>query len=226
MKYDRISARSLVVFLGLAVSMVAAACGGENGDGQRDAESRDTVRERLNQTDRRLRGAFRVMRADRRAVDELPSGLASEARTLGMDPLAARLAYDLGTSHLYAMTGGDRFCVMDSRRVLTNCWPKGDVLRGAAGMAALCAPNLAPGTIQLAGIVPDGVSRVTVIRPDRRDVTVPVDRNAWLAVLPGKDPLPLTVRWRGSGRVERHLSGIPDGTTYERCGAHKAPPSS
>lgn len=204
---------------------MAAGCGGTaETDGSRASGTRAAPRSGSS-LDARLRARFHVLRRARTTLDQLPAGF--DLTRFPVDRNSTRLAYSHGISHLYAGDAGSQVCLLDSRDVINNCWSKRDVLAGNATMAALCARNLPHGKIELAGLVPDGVSRVTVVRPGRRDVSVEVDENAWLALLTGGDPLPLIVRWRRSGRVEQHLSGIPEGTKYEGCSAQEpvAPPA-
>jgi hypothetical protein len=168
--------------------------------------------------DRGVRAAFEIERTPRRTVDELPPAVAADARRLGMDPSTARFAGDAGTSHLFVAAGRQRLCVIDSRQVLTNCWPKAEVLRGGAGMAALCAANLPPGTVELAGLVPDGVTSVRFRAPDGKVIARHPSRNLWRAIVRSRNPLPVLVVWRRYGRTTRHPTGIPARVRAAKCG--------
>lgn len=212
----------MVTLVGLSLVFLTAGCGQPGSHHQEPGVApAGTVRERPNTVDRALRHAFRILRTRRRAVDELPSGLALEARRLGMNPMSARLAHGWGIARMYVVAGGAQMCVVDSRQVLTDCWSKADALHGAAGMAAICAPNLAPRTIQLAGLVPDGVTSVTIAVPRARKVTAYPSLNVWTAVLPARNPLPLTAVWRRHGRTERHATGIPPGIRAGQCAGER-----
>lgn len=198
----------------LCLCGAAAGCGGDPNRSRAHARAHERV-------DAQLRADFAVLRRPRTTADRLRPGIAADR--FAVDPRATRLAYGRGTSQLFAAQAGGQVCLLDSRDVVSNCWPKRRVLAGDASVAALCARNLPQGTIQLAGLVPDGVERVTVVLPGRPDLSVRVAENAWLAFTPARDPLPLTLRWRLGDRVQRRPSGIPVGTTYEGCDAAPRP---
>ena len=172
--------------------------------------------------DVKLDRRFEVLRRPTNPGDRPPPLIArqSESISYSTDSSTARLIYASGTFRLYVVLGDEMLCLFDTREIVTNCWAKRDVLRGEANVATLCTRNLAPGTIQLAGIVPDSVERVRIaLASSDPERTVAARGNVWLATLPAVDPLPLFLHWIGSGWTQRHSTGIPKGVKVAPCGA-------
>jgi hypothetical protein len=111
-------------------------------------------------------------------------------------------------------------CLLDAAELVSNCWPRATALRGDANVVALCAPRLAHRTIQVSGVMPDGVRQVTVLRRTFANTTVPVHNNVYVAILPAGNPLPLWVRYRRHGRTQRHPTGVSHDYRQKPCAAN------
>jgi hypothetical protein len=160
----------------------------------------------------RLRRSFGIMRRVSRRADHLPGGVLPPTyeSEFGARPAAARLAYvEAGEVGLYVIPGEGWVCLVGSDGITSNCWSLDTVLAGDASAAALCAPHLPPGMIELAGLVPDGVSRVTLRRPNGIEMVAPVRGNVFVANTTSASPLPRIVHWTRHGHRETHSSGLP-----------------
>lgn len=140
------------------------------------------------------------------------------AERFGIRATDAHLAFVARAAPLYVVGGSRGICLLDGANRLTNCWATHVVLDGDAEVANLCPlPRNIARTIELAGILPDGVGRVVIHRPRHRPQSIQVVNNAFVADLPAGDPLPTAVSWMHHGRYEEHPSGIPRGTRQGRC---------
>jgi hypothetical protein len=162
----------------------------------------------------------------RSAHDELPQGTLAPSTTSSfhLHPKRARLAHTHTRQRLYLIPGEHWLCLASDDQTIFSCWSPHDIAAGIATTAALCSPNLPRGTIELAGLLPDGVPRVSIERPHMPNITIPVHTNVFLANLPADEPLPLQVHWQTHGHNETRPSGIPPGTTTDNCNTPPTPP--
>ena len=168
-----------------------------------------------------------VFRNPQDPADELPPhALPLEfQRQFGIEPDSVRVAHQVRASPILVARGSRGYCLIDAAGIVTNCWSTAVVNRGAATVASLCGAGLSPNTIQLAGLVPNKVRNVGIVRGRRVVRTVPVVNNVFVAVLRAGDPLPYYLAYSGPGfEGVRRSTGIPRSMKYERCGAsHEIP---
>lgn len=203
-----------------AVAVVLSACGSSaapRDDVQRTASASPTSA--VHARDRLRLSVFRAPRGDNSQLTGI--------RQLIPKPLVAKFRIDFSTARfamvaraqpLFVVRGAHAYCLVDRARSLTNCWSEETTRSGDASVTSICSPQLPPDIIEVGGVVPNGVRTVTILRGGRfTDETVGVRNNVFVAVLPAGDPLPLRLRWNGTG--PRHSTGVPAGTTYSACGA-------
>lgn len=166
---------------------------------------------------------FGVFRGSRGARDELPGGmiLAPVAAGLGLDLAASRYSRDFDGRPAYLVPGRDFVCLYSFNEAVGSCWKPAIIRRGLAIASALCGPGLDSGHVATFGLVPDGVSEVTIVRTNVPSVTVPVEGNVFVGLSSSETPLPMQVAWEERGRRVVRSSGIPPAVAREGCGASR-----
>jgi hypothetical protein len=187
-----------VVALGaLAVSGVAAvAQDGETAPGQGVAQ--------VTSIDPEARDAMAMLDSTRTATDALPAAVArplDENADFGMNPDLSRLAIGNATRSVYVIPADGHVCAALASGDSTNlsCPETAQVADGTSGATTVTVDG---GSIAIYGIVPDGVSTVTVKTGTSTSTAVGVDHNAYYTVVPGGTAL-RSVSYTGpSGEVE------------------------
>jgi hypothetical protein len=165
--------------------------------------------------------SFAVLRQGHKPSSSTSGGLPPEVEeTYGIALGNARLATVVDGAPLLVAPGERGLCLIDAAEAVTNCWSTETALGGDAIVSSLCSPGRRHGSITVAGLVPNGVSRVTVKRRHFGNATVPVRHNVFAASLPGGNPLPLKATWEQQGRRETHSTGIPPNARFRKCVVH------
>jgi hypothetical protein len=154
----------------------------------------------------------------RRPPQAPPPGVVPQANVdvLGADRHRARLAMQRPDVSVYLVPARDSVCLQTSTRRAGNCFRVEDAIRGTAS-SVMCSPNLPPGQIDLAGIIPDGARSVTVHREGGATLRVPVTGNVFVYSIPFGSPVPLTMSWTSGGKRYETLAGIDPDEAKEPC---------
>jgi hypothetical protein len=157
-----------------------------------------------------LRRDFALFRRAVSARDHLPPRLVSAdaVRRLALDPAAARLVYRGAFNRIYAVPGQRAICLFDTRAASSPCWPRATVAKGMAVSTSFCPPSLPAGTMEMVGLVPDGVRKVGVVMEDRRRRIVPIVHNFFLLDVRFARSLPSRLTWRRQGEVHDQTAGV------------------
>jgi hypothetical protein len=154
---------------------------------------------------------FALFRRAASPRDRLPPQLTpppAAVRRLALDIGAAKLAYSGVVNRIYAVPGGRAVCLFDTMGVSSTCWPPATVAKGMAVNTNLCPPGLPPRTMQMVGLLPDGIRRAWVVMEDGRRKVAPVTHNLFLLNLPFDQSLPARLIWRRGANVHNQIAGI------------------
>ena len=155
-----------------------------------------------------LRLGRRYMSVLRGAGEPLPRGLVGsvQRREYGTGQ-RGWYATSVGLAGIYLVPARQHLCLFSTNHVSSNCFPLDQVAQGSAS-SVVCSPYLQPGTIEFAGIVPDGAHAVTVIRQHRERLRVPVVHNVFVFDIPQQSAIPRAIAWRADGTRHRIPPGI------------------
>jgi hypothetical protein len=147
------------------------------------------------------------------------AGLVAEeiVARLGLSLSEARLARTT-PSRLYAIPGEKAVCLLDLNGVSSPCWTPATVEEGKAVSTSFCAQHLPAGELQMVGLVPDGVSTVSILREDGSRATARVKYNVFVAQLSSDGALPTRLAWKGAGGVHNQIAGVSPRIARQPCG--------
>lgn len=154
---------------------------------------------------------FALFRRAANSRDRLPPQLAPPLAAIsrfGLDMGAAKLAYSGVVNRIYAVPGGRAVCLFDTMGVSSTCWPPATVAKGMAVNTSLCPPSLPAHTMQMVGLLPDGIRRAWVVMEDGRRKAAPVTHNLFLLNLLFGRSLPARLIWRRGTEVHNQIAGI------------------
>lgn len=162
---------------------------------------------------------FSVFRGSRTDRDKIPEDLVPThvATTLALDLSAARFSRTLNGSPLFLVPSVRITCLFGKNRAVGSCWPTRTVVEQRATTTTLCGPGLSKRHIVTFGIVPDGVKRVTVMRPDGSGATAVVKGNIFVARSASTPPLPHQISWVSDSKQIVRSTGIPPDVARSGC---------
>lgn len=162
---------------------------------------------------------FSLLRRETRGSDRLPDGLVADelVARLGLDLSGTKLVRAAPLSRIYAVPGRKAICLLDTSGVSSPCWPPGTVEEGKAVSTSFCSRRLPAGLLQIVGVVPDGVSAVSIVRNDGTRATARVKHNVFLVRLAKGAPLPSRIAWSRAGRVHSQTAGVSPRLARTHC---------
>lgn len=196
----------LCIAMALAAALLYGCGGGSAAQGEATAAARPTPAQReIHDT---LRLSRRYMSVLRGPGKRLPRGLvgSGERREYGVGE-RGWYATSAGLAGIYLVPARQHLCLLSTNHASSNCFPLDQVAQGSA-TSVICSPYLRPGTIEFAGIVPDGARSVTVIRQHGERLRVPVARNVFVFDLPQQSAIPRAIEWQVGGKRHRIPPGI------------------
>ena len=207
---------TLAPFMALAAAIVtlAVGCGGDSsstaGQGGVPPSS--------------LQQDFAVFRGVRTEADVIPTTLVPRAiaRRVGLDMETSRLARSYGGRAIYIVNSPELVCLYSRNYEVGNCWPTSTVERGMATATSICGLGAKANEVVTYGIVPDAVSRVTVLRSNEPDRTAPVIGNVYVGVTGSQPPLPLQLAFEQDGKRVVRPTGIPPNIARKGCATAKS----
>lgn len=108
-------------------------------------------------------------------------------------------------------------CMFTGNEAVGSCWGVRSVGEGIATATAMCGPGLPKGMVATHGIVKDGVEKVTILRSNVPDQTVPVEGNVYIAMTSSEPPLPTRLSWVEDGERVIAKTGIPPKLARQGC---------
>lgn len=160
-----------------------------------------------------------VFRGDPTSSDQAPADV---ARFLaGANPKLARaVTATLRDGKIWLVPSSDGVCVTSERHIVGGCATPSEIDAGQAVQSTICAPNLSPSEIQVNGIVPDGVTSVTIVRDGAPAEQVDVQNNVWIYTTSRSGPLPVAVKWSDpTGATHEHSTTVPPDAAEDNCAA-------
>lgn len=191
--------------MALAVALLCG-CGGGAGQGKATAAAHPTPAEREIQETLHL--GRRYISVLRGAGEPLPDGLVSsvQRREYGIGERGWH-ATSVGLAGIYLVPARQHLCLLSTNHVSSNCFPRDQVAPGSAA-SVICSPYLRQGTIEFAGIIPDGVRSVSVVRQHGERLRVPVVHNVFVFDIPQQSAIPRVITWQAGGKRHRIPPGI------------------
>jgi hypothetical protein len=204
----------VVVAAAVAATLSLGACGGG------DATS-TSAPERQSAVVASLEPDFAAFREPRAASDRVPDGLISPSavKRLGLVVGASRLGYSGPSGRMYLIpAAGQVVCMFGTDRITAPCWPLDTVASGSAASTSMCSVGLPKGAMQMVGVVPDGVERVTLIGLDGSRRSVPTQGNVFVGLMRYEArSLPSQLAWTRDGRPHVQIAGILPKVAREAC---------
>jgi hypothetical protein len=191
--------------MALAAALLCG-CGGGAGQSEATAAAHPTPAER--ETHETLRLGRRYMSVLRGAGEPLPDSLvlSVQRREYGIGK-RGWYATSIGLADIYLVPARQHLCLLSTNHASSNCFPRDQVAQGSAA-SVICSPYLRPGTIEFAGIVPDGPHAVTVIRQHGKRLRVTVVHNVFVFDIPQQSAIPRAIAWQAGGERHRIPPGI------------------
>jgi hypothetical protein len=136
-------------------------------------------------------GDLSILRRSRTAADALPASVdlntpGDPISGNGANPALSRRAVGISPGAAWLVPGDGVICFVAQFPIAgggETCQPDATVNEGRMMLAGIVAPQ--PGLAGVAGVVPDGVSTVTVTSTDGTTTSVPVHENVYMAELRG-----------------------------------------
>jgi hypothetical protein len=200
----------------LCISLLAcfsAGCGGQ--DEASSANAHDGSVSPI----RALEPTFRVFRRSQQRADVIPSTLVprSVAKAVGLGPETTRRARSYRRKSIYAALSSQLACTYSAYHPVGNCWPIATVQHGLAFASSICGLGTRKDESVIYGIVPDAVQSVRIPRNSRRDQTVPVIGNVFVASISSEPPLPRRLFLLESDKRIARPTGIPADVARRGC---------
>jgi hypothetical protein len=192
--------------MALAAALLYGCGGGGAAQGEATAAARPTPAQReIHDT---LRLSRRYMSVLRGPGKRLPRGLvgSGQRREYGVGARGWH-ATSAGLAGIYLVPAQQHLCLLSTNHASSNCFPRDQVAQGSAA-SVICSPYLRPGTIEFAGIIPDGARSVTVIRQHGERLRAPVVRNVFVFDIPQQSAIPRAIEWHAGGNRHRIPPGI------------------
>lgn len=154
-----------------------------------------------------------------RAVSELIPGS-------GANPLLARRAIVRSDGdEFFVMPGKSSICMVDDEFTQHFCAPASYASSGAADAIDVCDTRLPPSTIDIAGFMPNGASRVSFVLADGATMPVVVQNNAYDVRVNRHSPLPVSIRFLLNGQARQVSANVPSDAGSTPCGADGSSPT-
>jgi len=216
-----IALTGLVVIAGTALNPLAAA---RSQSGAATQGARSYPSQPTSQENPQLRGGLAIFRRARSADDRLPrqlrrtilSGLLDAHAGINVDLARLALTSPEGAG-LYLIPSRDGVCLADTHLSQHFCATTTQALSGDANAADICSPFLPSDQVEIAGILPDDASNVTLTMTDRTRRALPVHGNAYLARFTRSAALPMTIGWEEAGRHQQTSTSVPPDAGATRC---------
>ncbi|MBB4663452.1 hypothetical protein [Conexibacter arvalis] len=181
-----------------AVAVAAVAAGGAiaiAGSGEDTEHGPARAQAPANSVDPRLQEAFGLFRTDRLLVSDKQTAEAGPA-AFGQNKALARAVPVPGGGNVFIVPGNDAVCLGDGVNEGHACVPVNDAVDGKLLLVTLADPRT-PGTT-VSGLVPDGVSEVSIALTSGDMLSVPVRDNVFDAVIEGTKPAVAGVAWKSA----------------------------
>ena len=219
MHTNRRTKRLLVVLSAVAAALVGGALA--NPLGSAPAGTGNTTNAQQTAT---LVANLGVLRTSRSTADAAPpnviSALEQEPNTT-IEPSGSRLAFSNaqdGSVYVVPTTDG-RACLADSSLSEVVCAGLAEINSGLASGGDACSPTLGQDTVDVAGLLPDGATDVSLRLSDGQMQPTSLTNNAYLVRFKRSAPLPTTIVWT-SGDVQQSAPvALPSDAATMKCAA-------
>jgi len=118
---------------------------------------------------------------------------------------------------MLVVPGQGSICLVHRFDMSGTCQSVADAEAGNAVTWAPCLPGLKPGQVRIAGLVPDGVSLVTLTLSDASSQTASVQDNSYEFVTPGSSALPVQVTFSANGTLATLPTSVSESDLPPTC---------
>lgn len=131
-------------------------------------------------------------------------------------PESARAIQASNHTRAYLVPARRGLCVVTNSAIGSFCSPAGHT--AGVGTVDLCSPTLPAGKLEMAWLLPDHVSDVTVNTTADIRIPFPIAYNLYIADFATTSPLPASVQWTDpAGHTHSTPAPIPPGAASQRC---------
>lgn len=166
-----------------------------------------------------IRPKFEVFRGLRTAADVLPARYRDPDDYYPMKaaPGRSRLARVVDGYRIWAVPTNRGICLRSDNGIPNTCSASIDLLLdGYAEQSAICSPNLDDSMLQLAGLLPDGATRLRAIGK-RVHIKIRVRNNVYVLTIKKKSPLPRWFTWLDKNGERQILTTSLPADSSESC---------
>jgi hypothetical protein len=130
---------------------------------------------------------------------------------------------------LYLVPAHQALCVVSSDdNVTETCQAFPYTARTPSDIGVtICAPNLPPTELEVAGLMPPGASAIRVHYSDRSSRPLTATNGMIAIYAPRHGPLPISITWMGPHGAQRTSTDVPPNAARSKCASTKrsvAPP--
>jgi hypothetical protein len=131
-------------------------------------------------------------------------------------PAFARRVESSNYTAAYLVPANRGLCVASASPSGSFCAPTGNI--AGADVADLCSPTLPAGKVELAWLLPDHVTRITVQTTTGTRIRFPTGYNLYIADFSTPSSLPASIRWTDStGHTHSGRAPVPPNAAAQRC---------
>jgi len=144
------------------------------------------------------------------------------SRVRGANPDGARLARNSPNGGgIFVLPADEGVCIASDSGVEEGCYEEATV----SASSVICAPGLPGDQVEVFGVAPDGIDKLTVVLADGSERTIAVERNVFVYRASKEAPRPLEVAWTTAAGERRAVPAhVPEDFRDGRC-ANPADPT-
>lgn len=131
-------------------------------------------------------------------------------------PAFARLVQSSNHTPAYLVPATRGLCIASASPSGSFCAPTGNI--AGADVADLCSPTLPAGKVEMAWVLPDHVTNITVRTTTGTAIRFPTGYNVYIADFSTPGSLPASIRWTDSaGHTHSAPAPVPPNAAAQRC---------
>lgn len=136
-------------------------------------------------------------------------------------PALARHVQSSNHTRAYLVPATHGLCVASASPIRSFCAPTGNI--AGAAVADLCSPTLPAGNLQMAWLLPDRSTDITVQTTTGTLIRFPTAYNVYIANFATSNSIPESIRWTDpAGHTHSQPAPVPPNAAGQRC-AHPQP---
>jgi hypothetical protein len=164
------------------------------------------------------------------SADKLPAGIEGKVahwlqeEQVGANGALARKVSTARLGMLYFIPSCRGFCLVSADGPPNICATAAELENGQAQEATLCSPAVPNTEIEIAGVLPQGVTDPVAVLSDGSAVPLALEGDTYLADFPRRGPLPTEIGWTtADGNAKAAPTQVPTSAATEDCAAPPSP---